>query len=84
MTLTFPNASRSFDDVRNVVRFTGYDGMFEVRFHLDAAALSAVRLSASDYLRAFDAARSSIYRVATKLYHPKRGRTYTLSAANLR
>lgn len=45
MTLTFPNKSRSFDDVRNVVHFIGHDGMFEVRFLVEAAALSTSRLS---------------------------------------
>ena len=28
MTLNFPNPSRSFDEKRNAVRFSGYDGMF--------------------------------------------------------
>ena len=32
MTLGFPNPSRSFDEVRNAVRFIGHDGMFEVPF----------------------------------------------------
>ncbi|MBB2672903.1 UNVERIFIED_ORG: hypothetical protein GGE44_002465 [Rhizobium esperanzae] len=39
MTLTFPNKSRSFDESRNAVRFSGYDGMFEVRFLVEANAL---------------------------------------------
>ena len=84
MTLMFPNASRSFDEVRNVVRFTGYDGMFEIRFFLDATALSSERLSEVDYLRAFDAARPKIQDIALKLYRPKRGTTYTLKASDLR
>ena len=84
MSLTFPNASRSFDNVRNLIRFTGYDGMFEVKFFVDAAALSATRLSEQDYLRAFDAARSKIQQIALKLYNPKHGMTYTLRAADLR
>jgi hypothetical protein len=31
MTLLFPNSSRSLDKKRNAVRFTGHDGVFEVR-----------------------------------------------------
>jgi hypothetical protein len=84
MALTFPNASRSYDDVRNVVRFAGYDGMFEVKFLVDGAALSAARLSEAGYLRAFDAARARIQAVALKVYKPRRGTTYTLRAADLR
>ena len=38
MTLAFPNPSRSFDEVRNAVRFIGHDGMFEVPFFIDADA----------------------------------------------
>ena len=40
MTLAFPNPSRSFDDARNAVRFIGHDGMFEVRFFVEAGALA--------------------------------------------
>lgn len=40
MTLAFPNPSRSFDEARNAVRFTGHDGMFEVRFFVDADVLA--------------------------------------------
>ncbi|TCL63212.1 uncharacterized protein DUF1488 [Rhizobium sp. BK251] len=58
MTLLFPNRSRSFDDVRKVVRFLGYDGMFEVRFFVETTALprTSTGMSETDYLRAFDAA----------------------------
>ncbi|MGK6315555.1 DUF1488 domain-containing protein [Neorhizobium sp. DT-125] len=85
MALMFPNRSRSFDEVRNVVRFLGYDGMFEVRFFVEAAALAKTTagMSEADYLRAFDAARSNIHEAATRLYHPKRGTIYTLTAADL-
>jgi hypothetical protein len=71
MTLDFPNRSRSFDEARNAVRFTGYDGMFEVPFFVEAAALAnqggrpdRIRASEAEYLAAFDAARGSIYDVA--------------------
>lgn len=40
MTLAFPNSARSFDDVRKAVRFFGHDGMFEIRFFVEAAALA--------------------------------------------
>ena len=40
MALNFPNPSRSFDAARNGVRFTGHDGLFEVSFLVEAAALA--------------------------------------------
>jgi hypothetical protein len=42
MTIIFPNASRSFDEERNGVRFIAYDGMFEVPFLVEAGALGDV------------------------------------------
>jgi hypothetical protein len=40
LTLAFPNPSRSFDEVRNAVRFIGHDGMFQIRFFVEAGALT--------------------------------------------
>lgn len=71
MTLMFPNRSRSYYDARNAVRFLGYDGMFEVPFFIEAAALikpESPEILASDYLVAFDAARGTILEVAAKVY----------------
>ena len=39
MTLNFPNASRSYDARRNLVRFWGYDSALEVSFLVEAGAL---------------------------------------------
>ena len=39
MTLEFLNPSRSFDEVRNAIRFIGHDGMFEVPFFVEVEAL---------------------------------------------
>ncbi len=89
MTLQFPNTSRSFDEARNAVRFSGYDGMFEVRFFVEAAALavpvSALRGSGTPEagcLSAFDALRKSIQDVAREAYSHGRRSTYTLTAAD--
>ena len=91
MTLSFPNSSRSFDETRKGVRFVGHDGMFEVKFMIDADALS--RSSATDgadlvteaqYLDAFDAGRRSIHTAAVRAYASGRGSTCILTAADLR
>ena len=87
MTLEFPNRSRSFDQVRNAVRFVGHDGMFEVRFFVEATALSrpgGTEPSEADFLAAFDEARGSIHDVARKAYPNGRRTSYTLTAADFR
>jgi hypothetical protein len=91
MTLTFPNPSRSFDEVRNAVRFTGYDGMLQVPFFIEAGALTKAGVdlqqsgaSETKSLSAFDALRTSIYDVARKAYSRGRNTTYTLTAADFR
>ncbi|GLK71867.1 DUF1488 domain-containing protein [Ancylobacter dichloromethanicus] len=91
MTLAFPNPSRSFDSARNAIRFTGYDGMFEVPFLIEIAALgnSASELRMSDALEAkcltaFDTLRSSIYAAASKAYADGRRAPYILTSADIR
>jgi hypothetical protein len=91
MTLAFPNPSRSFDDVQNVVRFTGHDGMFEVRFFVEAGALAKSEAAArrtgtleAKCLAAFDALRTSIHEAARKAYSHGRRASYTLTVADFR
>jgi hypothetical protein len=89
MTLSFPNASRSFDDEQNAVRFSGHDGMSQVRFLVEAGALerSGAELrgtapSEAKCLAAFDSMRTSIYDAARKAYSHRRRDFYTLTAAD--
>jgi hypothetical protein len=89
MTLAFLNPSRSFDETRNAVRFTGHDGMFEVRFLVEAAALSrsdiALRgasVSETICLSAFDGLLKSVHDVARKAYARTRRDSYILTAAD--
>lgn len=91
MTLAFLNPSRSFDEGRKAVRFTAHDGMFEVRFFVEAEALAKSdpelrRTGASEtkYLAAFDALRTSIHDVARKAYSRDRRDSYTLTVADFR
>ncbi|MDX0441270.1 DUF1488 family protein [Sinorhizobium medicae] len=91
MTLLFPNSSRSFDEKRNAVRFLGHEGMFEVRFFVEAGALVIAdaelgrsKISESKLLSAFDALRQSVYDVARKAYSGGRRDSYTLTAAHFR
>ena len=85
MGLTFPNSSRSYDDTLKRVRFLGHDGMFEVRFFVEAGALGkAISRAATeaDYLAAFDSLRSTILDVAKKAYARTRRDSYILTEAD--
>lgn len=91
MTLEFLNPSRSFDEVRNAIRFIGHDGMFEVPFFVEVealpksyAGLRRMELSEEMCLSTFDAARSSINDVAREAYSNRRQTSYTLTAADFR
>lgn len=90
MTLTFPNRARSYDEARNAVRFTGYDGMFEVRFFIEANALAAIdagsrgmRSVEAACLAAFDVSRKTICDVAQKAYSRGRKPFYILTVTDL-
>lgn len=91
MTLAFPNPSRSFDEVRNAVRFFGHDGMFEIRFFVEAGVLAKAgatsrgsTASEGECLSAFDALRASIYDVAREAYSHGHLNSYTLTISDFR
>jgi len=91
MTLAFPNPSRSFDEARNAVLFFGHDGLFEIRFFVEAGALAilatalpVVAISEAKCLSAFDAVRMSVLEVARKAYSHRRRNSYTPTAADFR
>lgn len=72
MKLSFPNPSRSFDAVKNRVRFWGYDSTIEVLFFVEADALlqlcPGMSGAEADFLKAFDSALKRIHKVANKVY----------------
>ena len=89
MTLAFPNPSRSFDETRNAVRFVGHDGMFQIRFFVEAGVLAKLHVAKREAgaleakcLSAFDVLRTSIYDVAREAYSHDRRDSYTLTAAD--
>ena len=86
MTIDFPNASRSYDETRDRVRFWGHDRAMEVSFFVEASALSKLdprtpKLE-SGYLETFDAARDRIHQAARKAYSRSRRGDYLLVAAD--
>ncbi len=88
MALMFPNPSRSYDSKRDVIRFVGHDGMFEIPFFVDVAALPKLpkqKVSSDQaYLSAFDAARSTIQSVAREAYSNSRKASYFLTVSDFR
>jgi hypothetical protein len=85
VTISFPNQSRSYDAVRKIVLFWGYDGVIEKAFSIPADALMKLRqllqYDEASLLNIFDANRDQIYDAASKVY--SRGKTgpYHLTAA---
>lgn len=86
MPLIFPNESRSFDEVRSCVRFSGYDGMFEVPFLIEAEALAklgSAEATEASCLKIFDRTREAIHDAARRAYSRTRRKIYFLTAADL-
>lgn len=86
MTLSFPNASRSYDPTRRCVSFWGHDATFEIAFHVDADALRRISpqltFDESALLQVFDGNRDRIERVAGTAYARRRQNHHTLSASD--
>ncbi len=89
MTLSFANPSRSYDEVRNAVRFVAHDGMFEIKFFVEAAALAralpqGTRMSETQCLSAFDLMRETINKVAERVYSSHHKNMSTLTPGDFR
>jgi hypothetical protein len=90
MTLAFLNPTRSFDTKRNAVSFLGHDGMFEIRFFVQAAALTPPETAQAGpgtpetCLSAFDLSLASIQEAARRAYAKHRDDAYTLTPADFR
>ncbi|WP_341487673.1 DUF1488 domain-containing protein [Pararhizobium sp. A13] len=89
MTLSFPNSARSYDETHRRVRFTGYDGMFEVKCFVTVDVLArglALRTPAAerDYLEAFDRMRAIILDAAKRAYNSNAQATVLLDVSNFR
>jgi hypothetical protein len=92
--LNFPNPTRSYDERRHAVRFVGHDGLFEIPFFVEAAALArnvepgsaepGNVMSEAKCLWVFDGSRALILNAARTAYAGGRLRSYTLSVADFR
>ena len=84
MALEFPNHMCSIDDTSGTIRFSGHDGMMEVRFTMQLTTLK-ILLGDTDvddhsYLSAFDSLRSRIQDVAIRVYNRSKKSFYILNA----
>lgn len=86
MALNFPNASRSYDERRDLVRFWGHDEALEVAFFVDVKALRALSPAMlngeAGYLAAFDAALDRIHASARKVYSKSENDAYLLGESD--
>ena len=82
----FPNQMRSFDEDAGIFRFSGYDGVMEVRFLLEGPALEQsdgiTRSPEVDYLAAFDRRRAQIETAAIRSYKRTRKSLIRLTTAD--
>ncbi|WP_299863274.1 DUF1488 family protein [uncultured Hoeflea sp.] len=87
MTLGFPNQTRSLDEDADLIRFTGHDGVMEIRFLLELPALERMAgLGGSPieiYLAAFDQRRETIESMAARAYGRTRKSLVRLSVTDL-
>lgn len=88
MALKFPNLSRSYDSALRRVRFSAYDGVFEVLFFVEVDALAVMAppsaSSEAGYLSAFDKARETIQDVACRVYKRGRKTMYVLTSSDFK
>jgi hypothetical protein len=86
MSVNFPNASRSYDATRRMVRFWGYDRAMETSFFLETDALKRIEpdleSDEAGLLRAFDSNRDRIYAAAAKVYARGQRGSYNIVAAD--
>ncbi|SDB74414.1 Protein of unknown function [Agrobacterium fabrum] len=88
MGISFPNEARSFDNRNRCVRFTGYDGMFEIKFYLATEVLACAKshrdTTEADYLASFDALRPRILKAAISAYSKARSGAIMLDLTHFR
>lgn len=84
MAIAFPNASRSYDATRGVIRFWGSDSAMEAAFFITNQALQRMQPDAAgdeqSMLAAFDRHRAQICDAAAKIYSRGRRGHYELDA----
>ena len=86
MALSFPNASRSYDERLHRVRFWAHDSALEIPFFLDVAVLLQLNpwtpRDEAGLLHTFDLNRLTIQNAAARLYARHQQAHYTLLASD--
>jgi hypothetical protein len=85
MSLSFPNATRSYDATRRRIRFWGHDSAMEIPFFIEEDALfrmnPKMKNDEAARLETFDAMRQRIETTAASL-HARGGRSFYVLAAS--
>jgi len=85
MSLSFPNASRSFNPDRQSIQFWASDRTLEISFELDHSALTLMNAEAkseAEYLMTFDSHRALIEAAALKAYQLDAGSFHMLDKSS--
>ena len=84
--LSFPNASRSYDERMRRIRFWAHDSALEIPFFLDVGALLHInprtQKDEAGLLQTFDLNRPAIQDAAARIYARHRRDHYTLLASD--
>ncbi len=86
MGIEFPNHSRSYDEARQRIRFSGYDGTKEVQMFIEEAAIwhlnGGIRSGGAALLAAFDRHRDRICKAAVIAYGRHRADSQNLQKSD--
>jgi hypothetical protein len=84
MVLEFPNRMCSIDDASGIIRFSGHDGMMEIRFSMTLTTLNTLIGDTADNNRAhqsaFDSLRPRIQEAAVRAYDRSKKSHHILGA----
>jgi hypothetical protein len=84
MVLEFPNRICSIDDASGIIRFSGHDGMMEIRFSMALTTLNMLMGDTADCNRAhqsaFESLRPRIQEAAVRAYVRSRKSFHILGA----
>ncbi|WP_407652404.1 DUF1488 family protein [Cohaesibacter marisflavi] len=86
MGLVFPNQTCNVDEDAGIVRFSGYDGLMEIRFSMTLETLDHLMKTYGEerqpHRQAFENLRSRIQNAAISTYNRTRKSFYRLGAGS--
>lgn len=84
--LAFPNACRSYDQTRRIVRFWGHESTLEFAFFIDESALRrldpGLQPTENGFIQTFDDHVDAIHQAAARAHSHGRRLSYALTSAD--